>query len=182
MNPRQKKYLVLSAVAVVSFAVVAGAIWWLSWRPVRFVNAREGYSIRFPIGWDVLPGGTEALVRAEGLLGPQDVEAPGTITIFVADLKSLPDEGRGVAWWSPISAVRLEGYTRLREGAWRLPGLDVPWMEFTYLPKEKALLQGWQFYAREGSRGCVVTCTAAPAAFEKYRADFERTVRSFRFE
>ncbi|HEY3226978.1 MAG TPA: hypothetical protein VGK61_08305 [Planctomycetota bacterium] len=181
MNPLQKKYLVLPAVAVVVFAAVAGAIWWLTWRPVAYVNAQEGYSIRFPAGWDVHPSETPSYVYAEGFLGPNDGEAGGVISIIVADIQSLPNEGRGVAWWSPLAATRFEGFARLREGNWRLARQDVPWIEFSYL-REKNLTQGRQFYLRNGTRGYVVLCFAAPAAFEKFRTDFDRTIRSFRFE
>ncbi|HTF57972.1 MAG TPA: hypothetical protein VK661_12135 [Planctomycetota bacterium] len=182
MSPLQRKILVLSAVAVVSFAAAAGALWWLVWRPVRYINAHQGYSIRFPDGWEVLPGGAESLVQAGGFQDPKDNEPEAIISIITADLKSLPAEGKGIAWWSPLSATRLENFTRLREGNWRFPRHDVPWVEFTYLGPEKTLVQGWQFYLREEPRGYVVTCTAKPAAFEKYRTEFERSIRSFRFE
>jgi len=181
MSPNQKKIVVLAAVAVASFAIALGGLWWVYWRPVHYINVHEGYSIRFPVGWEVHMSETPSYVYADGTLGPNEGEAEGTVSIIVVDIQSLPNEGRGVAWWSPLSATRFEGFTRLREGNWHLPRHDVPWIEFSYL-REKVLTQGWQFYAREGDKGYIVLCYAAPSAFEKFRTDFERTVRSLRFE
>ncbi|HKS16442.1 MAG TPA: hypothetical protein VJU16_03965, partial [Planctomycetota bacterium] len=182
MNSGAKKILVLSAVTLAAFGAAAAIVWLLWWKPTEYVSEAEGFSIRFPAGWSVRRDDDAPIVRGRGLLAPEDGEDPGIITVLIVDLKTLPAAGAGTSWWSPISAVHLQDFARVGDGFMHVAGEKSPWILFSYTEgTDKVLMKGQQFYLRGGTRGYVITCTARPAAFEKFRAEFERTARSLRF-
>ena len=184
MNPARKKTLLLAAVGLAAFAAVAAGIRHLAVGSRRHVDGIKGFSLSFPSGWEFQEGPTEGpAVQGLKVLGIPEGSHRAAVNVTVESLHPPLDvrtyRRRGIV----IHGGHLPEYVPIGEGIERFANVEAPWIHYTYVagPKRKQF-QAWQFYLIRGSRGYVITCTADPAAFERFRPDFEEIVRSFRFE
>ncbi len=173
----------LIGIGAATFAVIAGAIWYFAWRPLRFVDRARGFSIRFGPEWLWQGEGEGAHARATRALGVQGGGPRGVISVFVGEIRDIPDDFAFRSWWTQIPAKNFKNYERLGEGTRRLGDRETPWILYTHLdPDAKTTVKSWQFFQVRERRGYVITCVSTPEAFEEFRPEFEEAVDSFRLE
>lgn len=178
-----RRTLALGAIAVGVFAAMAFAMWYFAWRPIRFVDSANGFSIRFTAEWDVIGRGEGAHVRAVRTKGPSEGGGTGVISVLMSHIANIPDAATYRTWYAQNMTSKFPGYVLIEEGIRTVAGASVPWSQFLYKsdPGNRPA-QVWQFFYVKGSRGYVVTCTATPFDFERFRRDFEEVVDTFQLE
>ena len=178
-----RRTLFLGAIAVSVFAAVAFAMWYFAWRPTRFVDHANGFSIRFTADWDVIGKGEGAHVRALRTKGPSEGGGTGVISVLMNYIANIPDAPTYRKWFADNMTSKFPQYARIEDGLRTRGGSSVPWSQFVYRsdPGNRPA-QVWQFFYVKESRGYVVTCTATPFDFERFRRDFEEIVDTFQLE
>lgn len=181
-----RRTLVLALLGLAVFAAVGAAIWFFMWRPVRFVDPVEKFSIRFSPEWLMLGAGEGANVRAARNLDVSEGGGgTGAINVFASAISNIPDAKAYRDWYMRLNVKEYSKVVRVQEGVRSGPMGEIPWAMFVYeIQVDKDVftrIQVIQYYFVRGSKGYVVSCTALPAAFERFRRDFEEAVDSFRF-
>jgi hypothetical protein len=177
------KVLKLAALAFGVFAVIATAIWYFAWRPARYVDARNGFSIRFTAEWDVWGEGEGATVRAVRTMGVSQGGGTGIISVYVSPIVNIKDGEAYRSWFAETIARKFKGFAKIKEGSRAIAGVQTPWLLYLHQTEPGDVrVQVWQFFLVRESRGYLLTCTAAPFQFEEFRRDFEEAVDSFKLE
>ena len=184
MTPDGKRSIGLAACGLTVFAVIAGAFWYFTWRPVRYVDPAWKFSIRFAPEWAYTGEGDGAVARA---MRTKPVERgtieTGVISVFAAPIENIPDALAYRTWYSGFQRKSLEGFALVQEGVRTTPAFEAPWTLFIHrVGPDKSRLQVWQAFFVKGKIGYIVTSTAKPFDFESFRAEFEEAVDSFRLE
>ena len=179
-----RRFWTLAALAVATFAVFAAAIWYLAWRPLRFVDPARGFSIRFSPEWEVIGEGEGAVVRAVRTLGVAQSGGTGVISVQVYHIENLRDAKTYRDWYHKgINNKSFKELARVSDGIRSAGGLEAPWLLFVYRTEPQNIrMQVWQVFFVRGSRGYVLSCTALPFEFENFRPDFEEAVDSFKLD
>ena len=165
------------------FAAFVAAMWYFAWRPSRIVDAANGFSIRFTAEWEVTGEGEGATLRALRTMGVPQGGGTGVINVLVNTIANIPDATAYRSWFVENMAKKFKGFARIQEGTRSGSELKPPWILYVHRTDPDDLrVQVWQFFYVRGTRGYVVTCTAAPMHFESFRADFEEAVDSFKLE
>jgi photosystem II reaction center protein PsbP len=172
-----------AALAVGVFGAFVAAMWYFAWRPARIIDAKNGFSIRFTAEWEVAGEGEGATLRALRTMGVAQGGGSGVINVLVSPIANIPDAAAYRAWFVEHMARKFPGFARIQEGTREIAGLPAPWILYVHrIDPGDLRAQVWQFFFVRESRGYIVTCTAAPMHFENFRADFEESVDSFKFE
>ena len=178
-----RRFWTLAAIGVATFAVIAAAIWFFAWRPVRFVDRARGFSIRFSPEWEILGEGEGAVVRAVRTMGVAQGGGTGVLNVFVSPVANIANAEAYRELFIESVASKFKGFARVQEGIRAGPGVQAPWILYINRRESDDLrVQVCQYFFVRGSRGYVITCTAAPVHFESFRADFEEAVDSFTLE
>ena len=110
----------------------------------------------------------------------------GAINVFASAISNIPDANAYRDWYMRLNAKQYSRLAKVEEGVRSGPQGQIPWATFVYeiqIDKDKfTRIQVIQYYFVRNPRGYVLSCTALPAAFERFRRDFEEAVDSFRFE
>jgi hypothetical protein len=174
-----KRTLILAAVAIAVFVVMLTALWFFLWRPARYIDPISGFSIRFTAEWEVAGKGEGAEMRAARELGAAQGGGLGIISVGMYPVVNIPDATAFRAWFRENFAKKFPGYARVQDG---MRGA-VPWSLFVHrTDKDDRPAQVCQYFYVKGNRGYVVSCTAKPHEFERFRADFEDAVDSFEMD
>lgn len=176
-----RRFLTLAAIGVAVFAVLAAAMWFFMWRPLRFVDRKAGFSVRFSPEWEVTGEGAGATARAFRELGVRGGGGRGVINVHVSVIDNIPDAAAYRDWFTRLVAKSYPKYARIQEGTRRISGQETPWILFVYEDQD-VRSQVWQFFFVRETKGYIISCTALPREFERFRAEFEEAVDSFRFE
>ncbi|HEU4334789.1 MAG TPA: hypothetical protein VFT32_09870, partial [Candidatus Eisenbacteria bacterium] len=127
-----RRTLAMGAIAVGVFAAVAFAMWYFAWRPMRYVDRANGFSIRFTADWDVIGQGEGANVRALRTKGPSEGGGTGVISVLVNHIANIPDAATYRKWFAENMTSKFPQYARIEEGSRSIEGAAVPWSEFVY--------------------------------------------------
>jgi len=170
-------FAVLAAVIVIGLASTGCA----RREPGRYYNKEKGFSIRFPDQWEKKEGLMGTAVAA---LSPQQDPADDfreNVNVVVEDMpKALGLEEYFQANLANMGRLMTD-YREVERGELTVYKNDARWLVYSHsmgLVETKVLA----YILVRGSRGYVITCSAAPDQFPEYRAQFEEIGRSFRFE
>jgi hypothetical protein len=173
-----RRTLLLAGLGLVVFALVGALLWYFMWRPLRYVDPVERFSMRFSPEWLVIGAGEGANVRAARELGG----ATGVINVFVSQIENIPDAKAFREWYMRLNAKHYSKLATVEEGERN----GIPWSMFVYeieTQKDvKIRTQVMQYYFIRKPKGYIISCTALPSAFERFRPDFEEAVDSFQME
>jgi len=185
MTTPARRITALAVIGVLAFAIVAGGLWFAFWKPVRHVDREHGFSILFTAEWEIWPPGDGATIRASRTIH----DANGVISVLASPVENFPDAAAYRTWWIGATEKSMPGFARVKDGERETPAGKVPWTEYIYRAQPGDFrLQALQFFVlakgkgQEKDRGFIITGTAAPGVFERFRADFLEAVDSFRAE
>ncbi len=149
--------------------------------PGRYYNDKENFSIVFPESWE----------RQEGVMG--------TAVMALSQKEDPTDQFRenvnvvaeplprsmAVQEYYQLSASNMSrmmtDFQQVEQGELSLDEKDARWMVSTYRMGTINLKAMAYFLVKE-RRGFVITCSAAPDQFARYRKTFEQIAESFRLE
>lgn len=180
-----RRITTLAVIGVFAFAVVAGGLWYFHWKPARHVDAELGYSIQFSPEWEVWPPGDGANVRASRTLHG----ANGVISVLVSPVKNFPDASAYRDWWIEATKLSTQGFAEAEKGMREMPAGKLPWTRYVFRTQPGDIhMQALQYFfirkgkdpAKDQDWGYILSCTAATDMFERFRAEFEETVDTFR--
>jgi len=149
--------------------------------PDRYTNKEKGFSIKFPADWERKEGMMGTAVLA---LSPQEGTADQfrvNVNVTIEDLPKTLSLDEYVA--AALGALRkvLTDLEEHENSAMNVAGTPAKRLIFSHRMgaiKVKAM----QCVLVKGTRGYVITCSAAPDQFDNYRPKFDEIVQSFRFE
>lgn len=141
----------------------------------RYINKDKGFSIEFPKDWTIKDKIIGDIV-VQGI-GPKVDNFPPVIGI---SSKELP------------SAVTLDMYFKDSTEAWvrtngaetgsaTINNVDSKWIIFTYTKGKRSATE-MKYYIVKNGRGYTIICAAIPSQFPQYKSEFERIVKTFKFE
>ena len=180
-----RRIATFAVIGVLAFAVVAAGLWFAYWKPARHVDAELGYSIQFSPEWEVWPPGDGANVRASRTLHG----ANGVISVLVSPVKGFPDAAAYGAWWIEATKQATKGFAEAEKGVRTTPAGTLPWTRYVFRTQSgDGRMQALQYFfirpgkdpAKDQDMGFILSFTAATDMFERFRADFEQTVDTFR--
>jgi len=182
MTTPVRRITTLAAIGVVAFAIVAGGLWYLLWRPARHVDVELGFTIQFSPEWEVWPPGDGANARATRTI--HGVNA--VISVIASDVRNFPDSASYRDWWIEASS-KGSGFARVQDGIRETPFGRLPWTLYIFRSQPGDIrMQALQYFhlrkgnGKEPDRAYIISCTATPDMFERFRPDFEETVDTFR--
>lgn len=147
----------------------------------RYLSKNAGYSIQFPLGWEVMQGvmGTDVIALAPAS-DPNDLFREN-INIIYANLdESISREEYYDLNMKSLGQLLVD-YDLEKSEDIKIDGLDAKKIIFTHtmgVVNAKVL----QYLLLDGNKAYVMTFTADPLDFDKYHKTFEEIENSFRFE
>lgn len=149
-------------------------------QPERFINKEKGFSLVLPKGWKQKTDGIAPVMALSPQEGPKD-QFPENINVIVDSLpQPVPVEAVAT---SAIAFARkaMKDLKVLGRGSLMVEGNETRWWAFEHRVAERRL-KAQQFIFVSGTRYYVITCSALPTTFARYKPHFEKSVKSFRFE
>jgi serine/threonine-protein kinase len=147
----------------------------------KYYNKDKGFSINLPSMWEVKEGFMGTTVLA---LSPQENPSDQfreNINVVVAELpKKVALEDYVQANVTNMSRL-LTDFQVHEKGQLILSNTDARWVIYSHRMGTlniKVLV----YVLVQGRRGYVITCSAAPEQFPKYKSKFEEIVQSFKFK
>jgi len=149
--------------------------------PNRYTNKDKGFSITFPADWERKEGQMGTIVLA---LSPQEGPADQfreNVNVTIEDLpKTLSSDEYVEACLGTLRKV-LTDLQEHENSAMNVA--DAPAKRLIFSHRMDAVkVKAMQCVLVKGTRGYVITCSAAPDQFDTYRPKFDEIVQSFRFE
>lgn len=147
----------------------------------RFVDKNRGFSINLPSGWsqdrDSMGTAVMAISKAEG----SKDNFRENINVVVETLTgSMTPKDYFDASQNAIKRV-FQDFRLEKTGKERLGSKDFYWSVFQHkTPNSKAKVL--QYVSVNGLRAYIITCSASPEKFDKFKGVFESSAKSFKFE
>ena len=177
----RKRFIALAVLGLAFLPVLLAGCAGNSPEPGRYYKKEDGFSIRFPAEWE------------------QKENVMGTVVIALSPAEGQADAFREnvnvVVEALPTPMTLDEYFNRSRVSLKKLISAgQKPEVSDATLGGEKAKrvvyqttmgqtgVKGILYIAVKGTRGYAVTCSAAPDAFDAYKARFEEIAGTFRFE
>lgn len=134
-----------------------------------YTNPTYRYSIQVPFGW-------EQRVLNETILWLSPQESPAdqfreNVNVTTEDLPSPMTVGQYAAAATQSMAQMLQGFSVMEQGQTVIAGQPGYWMVYNHFMNGQALRVLVYFVVR-GTRAYVLTCTASPAEFTRWRPLF----------
>lgn len=145
----------------------------------RYVSKDAGYSIQFPLGWEVMKGamGTDVIALAP-IKDPDDLFREN-INIIYAKLDTPISREEYYTLNMRSLAQLLVDFDLEKSEDVKIDGLDAKKIIFTHtmgVVNAKVL----QYLILDGDKAYVMTFTADPLDFDKYLGTFEQIENSFK--
>ena len=144
---------------------------------VPYTNPAGGYMIMYPGNWEPREISV-GFITLSPLDRPRDPFRENVNVVF--ENLPIPMTGQSYAIASLQSmGTQLQGFTILEQGpavVAGMPGYYIVYQHFMQQP-----LTVIAFFQVRGTRGYVVTCTASPPDFMRYRPMFTQIAGTFRF-
>lgn len=150
----------------------------------RFVDKGRGFSIALPSGWqqdkDALGTVVMALSQKEG----KSDNFRENINVVVEALSGkMSSKEYFDASQAAIKKVFHDQSFRLEKaGKEKLANNEFYWSVYTHKTPAGSLAKVLQYVTVKDLRAYIITCSAAPDRFNKYRPTFDTSLKSFRFE
>jgi hypothetical protein len=144
-----------------------------------FQSAEKGFSITFPADWEIKPN-PPTIVSASRPAAPGDTFRENVNVCVEALPRPLtPDEYVDAA--IALLKKTFPGTAEVERGKVALGGADARYIVYTF--KIGALqLKNLAYSVPRGLTCFVITCTATPDTFDKYRPAFEEIANSLKME
>ena len=146
-----------------------------------YSNREKGFSIKFPADWAVTTSEVaSAAVVALRPVAAGDATFRENVNIVVKDCGSpiTVDEYNDATW--KYAAARLPGFRQIESGKATIGDADARFLGYSWTPVAGKAGKNLAYVLTKGLRAYVITCTATPETFDKYRPAFEEIANSFK--
>lgn len=150
----------------------------------RFVDKGRGFSIAFPNGWQQEKDVRGTVVMALSQLEGKSDSFQENINVVVESLsgKMTSKEYFDASQVALKKVFHDQNFRLEKSGKEKLASHDAYWSVYTHKTPKGSLAKVLQYVTVKDLRAYIVTCSAAPERFNKFRTAFDSTLRSFRFE
>lgn len=149
--------------------------------PSRYYSAWNGFSIKFPEGWEQQEGQMGAAVIA---LSPQSSPRDlfrENVNVVIARLPRKMTSQEYLDHELSQMKLVLSDYKLSRTGDARLDGRDGKYIVF-YHKMGRLRFKVLTYAVTKGKKAYIITCTSNTKTFNKYKPEFEEIADSFKFE
>lgn len=150
----------------------------------RFVDKGRGFSIALPTGWQQDKDAYGTVVMALSQKEGKSDTFQENINVVVEALSGkMSSKEYFDASQTAIKKVFHDQSFRLeKSGKERLANNDFYWSVYVHKTQKGALAKVLQYVTVKDLRAYIITCSASPDRFNKYKPTFDSSLKSFRFE
>ena len=142
-----------------------------------YTNPAGGFTIMYPGHWEQRMVGT-TVVALSPQEGPADTFRENANVVFENLNMAMAPQQYAMASLGAMQR-QLTGFALMEQGPTVVAGRPAHYLVYNHVMGQS--LQVLAFFVVVGSRGYVVTCTATPAQFQRYRPLFMQIANTLRF-